>query len=546
MPSIDPVKSPLVRAIAHLRNILRGEISTTKFVLIFSLANLAIYHQPLLSYTLSNLDPWSFNGITTILVVAILLLSLTVFMMMLLFMLARPIGLLASTLILIGNSLALYFISSYQVILDMSMMGNVLNTRYSEASEFFESGLLVSIVLFGLIPCWLLWQPKIKPTGRIRLLVQAVAALALGIGSFAAASNTWLWIDEHSKQLGGVMLPWSYVINGGKQLQEAMKKGVEDQTLLPPATSAGNDKTLVVLVIGETARAANYAFYGYHRQTNPAAEAAGMLALRNTRSCSTYTTASLNCILSHDNQSGIFSDDFERLPTYLQRHGIDVLWRSKNWGEPPIKVASYKTAGDLRDDCAVNCKYDEVLLTGLDEEIHASDKDRIFVVLHIKGSHGPKYNKRYPGEFEVFKPVCASVELQDCDQQSLVNAFDNTILYTDYFLGRVVELLRQFDDRSTALMYLSDHGESLGESGLYLHGAPYAIAPDVQKDIPFLVWTSEDFLRRQNMTNKQLLSQQYHSHSNVFHSVMGAFDLTSDVYREGLDIFSPEFDDRDS
>ncbi|MCP4470483.1 MAG: sulfatase-like hydrolase/transferase, partial [Gammaproteobacteria bacterium] len=229
--------------------------------------------------------------------------------------------------------------------------------------------------------------------------------------------------------------------------------------------------------------------------------------------------------------------------TYLQRHDVHVIWRSKNWGEPPIRVDSYRSSGKLRKFCETNCKYDEVLLTGLAEEIRVAGKNRIFVILHLKGSHGPKYSKRYPNSFEIYRPVCLSVELQECTLESLVNAYDNSIAYTDHFLGRVVDLLQQFDDRPTMMMYLSDHGESLGEGGLYLHGAPYALAPAEQKEIPFLLWMSERFVAGKNVSIDQLRSQPKHSQVNVFHSMLNAFDLQSEVYREQLDIFSPGFTD---
>ncbi len=534
----------LNRRYASLRSFFRKEISIPGFVLLFSLANLVIYHQPLFAYTVSNLDPWSFNGVVSILVVFILLFSLTTAILLLFFALSRRIGLLICMIIAIGNSLALYFISTYQVILEKTMMANVLNTRYSEASEFIDTGLLAYLLVLGVIPCLLLIQVRLETKRRVWLLIQAVLALTFGIGSFALAANTWLWIDEHSKYLGGQMLPWAYVANGARHIK-LFDESVENQVRLPPAVSTSDEPMLVILVIGETARAANFAFYGYQRPTNTVSESVGILPLANATSCTTYTTTSIRCILSHINDTSLFAENHEVLPTYLQRHGVEVIWRSKNWGEPPIRVASYKSSGELRKTCQTNCKYDEVLLTGLTDEIRSSESSKIFVVLHQKGSHGPKYTKRYPKEFEIYKPVCRSVELQECSLESLVNAYDNSIVYTDHFLGRVVDLLKQFDDRPTMMMYVSDHGESLGESGLYLHGAPYVLAPDVQKEIPFLVWLSERFIDDRGVSLERLKNQPRHSQVNVFHSVLNTFELQSEVYREQLDIFSPNFTDED-
>jgi lipid A ethanolaminephosphotransferase len=175
-----------------------------------------------------------------------------------------------------------------------------------------------------------------------------------------------------------------------------------------------------------------------------------------------------------------------------------------------------------------------VLLTGLDKIVKEGGKKNIFIVLHIAGSHGPTYYKKYPKSFEVFKPVCMSVDLQKCTKQELVNAYDNSIRYTDYFLSRIIKILKNNDEAPSLLVYASDHGESLGEYGFYLHGTPYAIAPDYQKKIPFLLWASSSFKKDHGIGNNQ-----YHgsySQKNIFHTVMGAFHMTSPVYNKNLDI----------
>jgi lipid A ethanolaminephosphotransferase len=211
----------------------------------------------------------------------------------------------------------------------------------------------------------------------------------------------------------------------------------------------------------------------------------GVVALPGSRACATYTTASLLCILSHVDTGWHYSYSYETLPSYLQRNGIDVIWRTNNWGEPPLEVQTYQRAKDLQRECQGNsCDYDEVLLQGLEQRLRSSSKQEIFVVLHQRGSHGPAYYARYPKQFEVFKPACQSVELHQCSHEALVNAYDNSIIYTDYFLHEAIGLLKTFPDTATALIYISDHGQSLGEYGLYLHGTPYSIAPDVQRTFP--------------------------------------------------------------
>ena len=355
------------------------------------------------------------------------------------------------------------------------------------------------------------------------------------------ASRTWLWFDENSQRLGGMVMPWSYVINTGRYVVPKLMTS-DVQTTLPPATFSSNEKTVVILVIGEAARAKNFELYGYNRPTNPLLSQAGVVTLKNASACATYTTASVRCMLSHVDSESAFSKRYEPLPSYLQRNGVDVIWRSRNWGEPPMMVQTYQKASDLLADCAgARCNYDELLLSGLEQRIRTSSSQRVFVVLHQSGSHGPAYYTKYPGEFEYFRPACKSVELGKCTHEELVNAYDNTILYEDYFLFRAIGVLKKLRDTSTLLIYVSDHGESLGEYGMYLHGIPYSIAPDVQKDIPFIIWMSDEFIRQKAVRAGRLESQGRHSQRDIFHTVMGAFSMHSDAYMRDYDIFSETF-----
>lgn len=267
----------------------------------------------------------------------------------------------------------------------------------------------------------------------------------------------------------------------------------------------------------------------------------GAVPLAHTRACATYTTEALLCILSHDNPAMRLAGATELLPSYLQRHGVDVIWRSNNWGEPPLRVGTYERAKDLAANCTgTMCTHDDLLLTGLAERIRNSPARKVFVVLHQSGSHGPAYNSKVPPAFERFTPVCESVDLSQCTPQSLLNAYDNTIAYTDHVVGRSIDVLKEIEGVPASLLYISDHGESLGENGLYLHGTPMALAPDVQKEIPFVVWMSESFQRSRRIDSAVLARGTAHSQANVFHSVMGAFNMQSSIYKPQLDIFAAD------
>jgi lipid A ethanolaminephosphotransferase len=527
----------LTRA-SNLNSKLRWETSAVRFIAAISLVNALLYHKPLYAFAVSNLDVWSANGLltlTTLFIVIFIVTAVTLFLVTLLtYRLVKPICIFLA----LANSIALYFVGTYQVVLDRTMMGNVFNTSTAEAASYFSPKLLLYVLVFGVVPSWFLKKTRVQKSARLHVALLAIATACAGLGWSYVAASTWLWIDDNASKLGGMVMPWSYVSNSVRNLVTDLRSSREP-TLLPAASFTNDDKMVVILVIGEAARSSNFSLYGYGRPTNPLMSESGAVALKNTVACATYTTASLRCILSPEDGSSPFAKNLEPLPSYLYRNGVDVIWRTRNWGEPPIHVANYQHAKELREHCDADCDYDGVLLAGLLERIESSKQKKVFVVLHQKGSHGPSYNLQYPERFAVFKPVCKSVELQNCSSDSLLNAYDNTILYGDYFLNETVRLLSSLEDTPTLLMYISDHGESLGEFGLYLHGTPFSIAPDVQKDVPFIVWMSKAFVDEKGISVADLELQQHHSQLDVFHSVMGAFGMRSDVYNSALDIFSP-------
>ena len=239
----------------------------------------------------------------------------------------------------------------------------------------------------------------------------------------------------------------------------------------------------------------------------------------------TYTTAGVKALLSYQPGGKLY----ENLPNYLNRTGVDVTWRTSNWGEPPVHIKKYHKAGKLREMYPeADGRYDGILTAGLKEMIEASDNNKLFIVLHTGTSHGPTYNKKYPAEFEVFTPVCNTVEMSKADPVELMNAYDNTILYTDYLVHNVIEQLRGITDRRSCVLFVSDHGESLGENNLYMHGVPMSMAPKEQIEIPFIVWTSDK-------TPVKPLEKvgQYH----VFHSVLDFLGIESPIFNEELNIF---------
>ena len=319
-------------------------------------------------------------------------------------------------------------------------------------------------------------------------------------------------------------MPWSYTVNTLRYISAEKKRNAKE-ILLPDAKIASESKDVVVLIIGESARRENFSLYGYNKLTNPLLEQENVVALI-AKSAATYTTAGVKAILDHKPTDKLF----EILPNYLYRAGVDVIWRTNNWGEPPVHIEKYQRVADLKALYPeADERFDAILLEGLKEAIESSSADKVFIVLHTSTSHGPIYYSKYPSEFERFTPVCTTVEMAKADPTELMNAYDNTIVYTDYLIDSVIEILRTIPTRRAAMLFVSDHGESLGENNLYMHGVPMALAPKEQVEIPFIVWSSEG-----TESIKQLEEVgQYHT----FHSVLDFLGIESEIYNPEMTVF---------
>jgi lipid A ethanolaminephosphotransferase len=453
------------------------------------------------------------------------MLVLNAFMFYLIFSLSRYVGKFLMVLFFIINSIAVYFINTYGVILDESMIGNVLNTKFEELISFFSMKLILYLIFFGIIPSIYIVKVKIITVVWKKFLITISLTLLFLLSLIFANASNWLWIDKNSKTLGGLAMPWSYTVNISLFYVHQYKSN-QKEILLPNATLKDNQKSVVVLVIGESARSQNFSLYGYNKNTNPLLSKIPNVSHFNATSCATYTTAGVKGILSHSDSG----DLYEILPNYLYRNNVEVVWRTTNWGEPPVHIKNYQKREELLSQCkGEGCEYDELLLTELKEQIKASKNNKVLIVLHTSSSHGPTYSKKYPPKFENFKPVCNSVELGNCSQAELINAYDNTIVYTDYLLSKVIEDLKELKEFHSAMIFVSDHGESLGEKNLYMHGIPLSIAPKEQYEIPFIVWTSDG--SKQLKPNK-LVSQYY-----VFHSILNFLGVQSPIYDEKMNIF---------
>ncbi|OJV15227.1 MAG: phosphoethanolamine transferase [Dyadobacter sp. 50-39] len=504
----------------------KSKLKIIHFVLFASFINFLFFYYPFFRFVFTNADYTSLNGIILVSSLIVSALVANAFAFYLFLSLFRAFGKFLLAILFIINSLAIYFINTYSIILDESMIGNVLNTKYDESVSFLSVKLFTYLIVMGIIPSVYIVKIELtNPSWKIFFINTSLTTIFLVALIFANARN-WLWVDKNAKELIGLSMPWSYVVNTSRFYIHEHKKN-EKEILLPDATIKDDQKSIVVLVIGESARSQNFSLYGYKKNTNPILSKIPNLFHFDATSVATYTTAGVKGILEHSSSDELY----EILPNYLYRNNIDVIWRTTNWGEPPVHIKEYHEKNALMASCkGEGCNYDEVLLNGLKEQIRASKKNKILVVLHTSTSHGPTYGKKYPPQFTVFKPVCNSVELGKCSHDELVNAYDNTIVYTDYILSKVIEDLKQFNDYHSTMIFISDHGESLGEKNLYMHGLPLSIAPKEQYAIPFIVWLSDGSRR---LKQNKMLSQNH-----VFHSVLNFLNIQSPIYDEKMNIFS--------
>ena len=486
-----------------------------------------LYNIPFFNYVANNTNESAGGKIFLLASLVVIMLAVNFMMTYLAMFFLRIVGRIVMAIFSIINATAVYFILTYSVMIDATTIENVFNTRYSEASGFFSWSLWLFILVCGVVPAvYCLLQPVVM--GKVKKLgIYCGGSLAIILAIASLNISQTLWISQHDTELGGLLQPWSYVANTCRLISFSHDEQAEE-IKLPDGKIADNEKAVVVLVIGESARKANFQLYGYQRETNPLLTKRKDLKVYQATSCATYTTAGSKAILEPKN-----SDDlYELLPNYAFRMGADVAWRTSNWGEPPIHIDEYLTDTELAEQYPdVDKNYDGILFAGLRKRIESSSKNKVLIILHTSTSHGPKYADKYPKEFEVYKPVAENVEEGEKNIALLVNAYDNTIRYTDYLLDNLINTLQDMTEWKSAMIFISDHGESLGENKVFMHGLPMKLAPKVQYEIPFLVWTSKDF-RDYKSELPEVLEQHY-----IFHSVLNLLSIESSAYDKNYDIF---------
>ncbi len=461
------------------------------------------------------------------------------------------------TIFFLSAASGAYFMVSYGIVIDSTMITNVVQTDTKEALDLLNWRMLISLLILGIFPTWVLWKTPIK---SLLISQQAVSNSLMGVvsvvvivGALLAVFQDFSSIMRNHTQLRYLVNPLnSYYAIG----MVAAKPFQRDHKILLPigqdakiaALKPSDKPPLLLLVLGETARMGNFGVNGYERPTTPELAQENIISLKGVMSCGTSTATSVPCMFSHLGKEKFEARkvNYESLIDVLQHAGLAVVWIDNQSGckgvcerVPQVLTKELKHPTLCKDgEC-----FDEIMLQQLDERIQALPAERrakgVVVVMHQMGSHGPAYYKRVPDSFKKFKPECSSNALQECSREQVVNSFDNTILYTDHFLSQAIQWLKKSESSSApALIYVSDHGESLGENNLYLHGLPYQVAPDVQKRVPWITWWSARFEKQMGLQSTCLKNKRDMplTHDHYFHSVLGLLGISTEVYQAPLDV----------
>ncbi|MCS2150434.1 phosphoethanolamine transferase EptA [Scandinavium manionii] len=462
------------------------------------------------------------------------------------------------SLFILVSAAAQYFIMTFGVVIDRSMIANIIDTTPAESFALMSTKMVLTLGLSGLLAVIIVWWIRVKkPLSAWRSLALRAASIAI-CGLLIVLIALLFYKDyaslfRNNKELVKSLNPSNSIVAVNSwyshdRLAHLPLVRIGEDAMQKPVMKNGPRHNLTILVLGETSRADNFSLGGYGRETNPRMKQDNVVYFPNTTSCGTATAISVPCMFSnmpraHYNEE--LAEHQEGLLDIVQRAGINVLWNENDGG---CKGACDRvphqdmTRLNLPGQCIDGECYDDVLFHGLEDYINNLKGDGV-IVLHTIGSHGPTYYNRYPKNLRTFSPTCDSNEIQNCSKEQLVNTYDNTIVNVDYIVDKAIKLLQSKQNTlTTSLVYLSDHGESLGENGVYLHGLPWSIAPDTQKHVPMVIWLSDDYQQRYKV-NYQCLKDHakasHYSQDNLFSTMLGLAGVSTKEYKASDDILAP-------
>lgn len=458
------------------------------------------------------------------------------------------------------SALVSYAEFNYGSVFDHEMITNIIETDTTEAGSYLSVYSVVWTLLMGVLPALIIYNVKLKQERTVaKLVLKKGASMLVSLLVVAAVAGVfyqdYVSVGRNNKYLVRLIIPTQWVHATNSYIKETyfttpqpyQQIGLDAKQTPQALQQAEVKPTLLVLVVGETARAQNYPENGYARDTTPFTRELDIVKFEDVASCGTATAISVPCMFSALNRQTFNrqqADNQDNLLDLLQRAQVSVLWKENDGGDKKVAKNVNKIVVDRkRQDaqCQNGSCYDTALLEQFDDNVAAMKGNRV-LVLHLMGSHGPTYFRRYPESMIEYQPECAQADIENCSVDEIVNTYDNTLRYTDYVLKKTINKLSSLQERyNTALVYISDHGESLGENGLFLHGMPYSLAPDYQKRVPMWVWMSPGFQQSKHV-NYDCLKQEAtrkntYSQDNLFHSVLGVMDVHTQEYQSALDVF---------
>ena len=446
-----------------------------------------------------------------------------------------------------------YFMNTYSVVIDDSMIQNSLQTNLNESLDLLSLQLLLYAFFLGIVPAYFIYKVPIKYKsfkqelyGKLKSIILSLIIIVVLLLSFSKYYTSFF--REH-KTLRYHTNPTYWIYSVGKYINMTFNSGPivvesigDDAQITEPLHE--EQKELVIMVVGEAARADRFSLNGYEKETNPLLKKEDIINFSNVSSCGTTTAVSVPCMFSifgkddYDYKKGIGT---QNILDVISKSGVEILWRDNNSDSKGVALRvpfeDYRTSKNNTICVDGECR-DIGMLVGLDKFIEKNKNKDILIVLHQMGNHGPAYYKRYPIEFEKFIPTCKTNQLEQCTKEELSNAYDNAILYTDYFLSQVINFLKPYENtHETAMIYMSDHGESLGENGLYLHGMPYFMAPEAQTKVGAIMWFGGDEMKEDIDVEKlKAYKEKAFSQDYLFHTLLKIFEVDTKLYDKKLDI----------
>lgn len=463
-------------------------------------------------------------------------------------------------LMVITAAICGYFTDNYGTVFDRDMLLNGLQTDQSEARDLLSFDFILRLILLGLLPVFLIYKTTVprlswKKAAQHKV-VTLIMAMLLIVGSLLPFGDQYASFFRQHKQVRYYTNPITPIYSAIKLVKVYYEDMTRPTSLTRHATDAKKiavansnlspKPKLMVFVVGETVRGDHISLNGYTRDTMPLlGQQDNLYSFKQAMACGTSTAFSVPCMFSYLDRSDYNIDDakyHENVLDTLNKLGVKVVWRDNNSSSKG--VADRVTYEDFRTNmlnpnCDVECR-DIGMLSGFDKLLSTTIQPQdTLLILHQMGNHGPAYYKRYPKEFEVFEPICKSNELSECDKKTVVNSYDNAIRYTDYFLNATIETLKKYQQSyDVAMVYMSDHGESLGENNIYLHGLPYQIAPMAQKHVPLIVWLPEPdkvaSVTLSSMVNKPV------SHDIITPSLLGFYGIQTKEIAGKQTLFTAE------